>query len=95
MVASSRASSTGGRNGVTSTLGPNLRRRVRAATAAIAVRGSSTGWGADRRSLNQTESMSVRSQRSTKRQKKSRPSGPAGQGPGITPMRYLIFMAGS
>ena len=51
-----------------------------------------TGSGEDRRSENQTESISVFSHRSTKRQKKSRPAGPPGQGPGMTPTRYLICM---
>jgi len=62
---------------------PDLRRRVRAATAAIAVIGSSTGIGDESRSENQIESISVRSQRSMSRQKKSAPSpgGPTGHGP--------------
>ena len=84
---------TGVRNGVMNTLGPNLSRVVRAATAAIAVMGSGTGSGEDSRSENQTESISLFSQSSTNRQKKSRPPGPAGHGPGITPMRYLMRMA--
>ena len=53
-MAISRAAMTGVRNGVTNTLGPNLRRVVRAATAAIAVIGSGTGSGDDSRSENQT-----------------------------------------
>src|ERR1043166_5722410 len=89
-MAISRAARTGVRNGVMKTLGPNLSRLVRAATAAIAVMGSGTGMGDDSRSENQTESISLFSQRSTKRQKKSRPS--AGHGPGMTPIRYLICM---
>ena len=84
---------TGVRNGVMNTLGPNLSRVVRAATAAIAVMGSGTGSGEDSRSENQTESISLFSQSSTNRQKKSRPAGPGGHGPGITPMRYLIAHA--
>src|SRR6185436_13211029 len=91
-MAISRAASTGVRNGVMNTLGPNLSRVVRAATAAMAVMGSGTGRGEDRRSENHTESISLFSQRSTKRQKKSRPSD--GHGPGMTPMRYLICMGG-
>src|SRR5437867_4884633 len=81
---------TGERNGAMRTLGPNLSRRVRAATTAIVVIGSSTGAGDDRRSENHTESISLASQRSMKRQSRSRPSSPFGHGPGITPMRYLI-----
>src|SRR5215510_8792326 len=94
-MASWRAASTGERNGAISTLGPNLSRRVRAATAAIVVIGSSTGIGEERRSENQIESISVRSQRSMSRQKKSRPSAgvPAGHGPGMMPIRYLICTA--
>src|SRR5262245_11776399 len=92
-MAISRAMTAGGRKGVMNTLGPNLRRRVRAATAAMVVMGSGTGMGEERRSENQTESMAVRSHRSMKRQRNSRPSGPAGQTPGITPMRYLMSMA--
>src|SRR5690349_12632021 len=94
-MAISRAASTGVRNGVTKTLGPNFSRVVRAAMAAIAVIGSGRGAGDDSRSENQTESISVFSQRSTKRQKKSRPPGPGGHGPGITPTRYLIDIAGT
>jgi hypothetical protein len=94
-MAISRAASTGVRKGVMNTLGPNLSRVVRAATAAMAVIGSGTGSGEDRRSENQTESISLFSHRSTKRQKKSRPAAPAGQGPGMTPTRYLICMADS
>ena len=79
------------RNGVISTLGPNLRRVVRAATAAIAVIASGTNAGDDRRSENQMESIALFSHSSTKRQKKSGPpSRPLGQRPGITPTRYLI-----
>ena len=92
-MAISRAMTAGGRKGVMSTLGPNLRRRVRAATAAMVVMGSGTGRGEDRRSENHTESMAVRSHTSMKRQRKSRPSGPAGHTPGITPIRYLVSMA--
>jgi hypothetical protein len=90
-----RAASTGDLKGAISTLGPNLSRRVRAATAAIAVIGSRTGSGDESRSENQIESISVRSQRSMSRQKKSSPSagGPAGHGPGMMPIRYLICMA--
>jgi len=68
---------------------------VRAATAAIVVIGSRTGIGDDSRSENQIESISVRSQRSMSRQKKSTPSPrePAGHGPGMMPIRYLICMA--
>ena len=66
---------TGVRNGVMNTLGPNLSRVVRAATAAMAVIGSGTGSGDEKsRSENQTESISLFSQSSTKRQKKSRPA---------------------
>src|SRR5215470_1359134 len=83
---------TGLRNGVMNTLGPNLRRLVRAATAAIAVIGSGTGSGDDKRSENHSESISLFSHSSTNRQKKSRPAGPGGHGPGITPMRYLMRM---
>ena len=73
------------------TLGPNFKRLVRAATAAMAVMGSGTKAGEDRRSENQTESIELFSHSSTKRQKKSAPpAGPLGQSPGITPMRYLI-----
>jgi hypothetical protein len=60
---------TGDRKGVMSTLGPNLSRVVRAATAAIEVIGSGTGIGEDRRSENQTESIALFSHTSTKRQK--------------------------
>ncbi|OGL17726.1 MAG: hypothetical protein A3F92_06390 [Candidatus Rokubacteria bacterium RIFCSPLOWO2_12_FULL_71_22] len=67
---------------------------MRAATAAIVVIGSSTVSGEDRRSENQRESMPPVSQRSMSRQSSSRPSGPAGHGPGITPIRYLMFMRG-
>src|SRR5439155_3594035 len=86
---------TGERKGATSTLGPNLSRRVRAATAAIAIIGSRTGSGEESRSENQSESISVLSQVSIIRQKSSGPSGPAGQGPGMTPIRYLICIAGT
>src|ERR1043166_796512 len=89
-MAISRAASTGVRTGVMKTLGPNFSLAVRAAMAAMAVIGSGTGIGEDRRSENHTESISLFSQRSTKRQKKSRPS--AGHGPGMTPMRDLIRM---
>src|SRR5262245_20300695 len=89
-MAISRAAMTGVRNGVMKTLGPNLSRVVRAATAAIAVIGSGTGMGDDSRSENHTESISLFSQTSTNCQKKSRPAGPAGPGPCITPMRYLM-----
>ena len=67
---------------------------MRAATAAIAVIGSRTVSGEESRSENQTESISVCSQRSISFQKNSRPSGPAGHGPGMIPMRYLICMPG-
>jgi hypothetical protein len=90
-MASSRAATTGDRNGVMSTLGPNLSRVVRAAMAAIAVMGSGTGTGEESRSENHTESIALFSHVSTNRQKKSAlPSTPAGHGPGITPIRYLI-----
>src|SRR5262245_16059455 len=92
-MAISRAIRTGLRNGVMNTLGPNLSRLVRPATAAIAVIGSGTVSGEESRSENQSESISLFSQSSTKRQKKSRPAGPAGQGPGMTPTRYLMRMA--
>src|SRR3970040_1175853 len=92
-MAISRAASTGVRKGVTKTLGPNFRRVVRGATAAIAVIGSGRGSGDDRRSENQSESISLFSHSSTKRQKKSRPAGPVGHGPGITPTRDFIDMA--
>src|SRR5262245_42388641 len=92
-MAISRAMTAGGRKGVMSTLGPNLRRRVRAATAAMVVMGSGTGRGEESRSENHTESMPVRSQRSMNRHRKSRPSAPAGHTPGITPIRYLMSMA--
>src|SRR5262252_726552 len=81
---------TGVRNGVMNTLGPNLSRLVRAATAAIAVIGSGIGSGEDSRSENHSESISLFSQSSTNCQKNSRPAGPLGHGPGITPMRYLM-----
>src|SRR5438552_3350610 len=58
-MAISRAASTGVRNGVMNTLGPNLSRVVRAATAAMAVIGSGTGTGEDRRSENHTESITL------------------------------------
>jgi hypothetical protein len=74
------------------TLGPNFRRRVRAATAAIVVMGSGTGSGDDSRSENQRESISVRSHRSTIFHRRSGPSSLAGHTPGITPTRYLICM---
>src|SRR5204862_5841740 len=45
--------------------------------------------GEESRSENQSESISVLSQRSMSRQKSSRPAGPAAQGPGMTPIRYL------
>src|SRR5712691_11740679 len=77
---------------MTSTLGPNFSRLVRAATAAIVVIGSGTTSGDDRRSENQTESTPVRSHWSMKRQSSSGPSVEVGHGPGITPMRYLIRM---
>src|SRR4030095_12345722 len=93
-MAISRAISTGFRNGVTKTLGPNFSRVVRAATAAIAVMGSGSGSGEDRRSENQSEAISLFSHRPTKRKKKARPASPAGHGPGMTPTRYLIRMAG-
>ena len=67
---------------------------MRAATAAMAMIGSRTGIGEERRSENQIESISVRSQVSITRQKRSRPSGPAGHWPGMTPILYLICMAG-
>ena len=71
-----------------STLGPNFRRLVRAAIAAMAVMGSGTNAGEDKRSENQTESIELFSHSSTKRQKKSAPpSGPVGHSPGITPIR--------
>src|SRR5688572_25399792 len=76
------------------TLGPNLRRVVRAAMAASVVMTSGVGTGEDRRSDSQIESMSVRSQRSESVQRKSAPSRPAGHGPGMMPMRYLIVMRG-
>ena len=67
---------------------------MRAAIAAIAVMGSGTGSGDDSRSENQTESIALFSHVSTKRQKKSGPpSAPPGQGPGMTPIRYLMSMA--
>src|SRR6476619_5298231 len=90
-MAISRAIRTGLRKGVTKTLGPNFSRVVRAAIAAIAVIGSGIGSGEERRSENQSESISLFSQSSTKRQKNSRPAEPSGHGPGITPTRYLIF----
>src|ERR671919_936570 len=93
-MAISRAASTGVRNEVTKTLGPNFRRVVRAAMAAIAVMGSGIGSGEARRSENHNESISLFSHSSTKRQKKSRPAEPDGHGPGMTPTRYLIGMAG-
>ncbi len=93
-MAISRARTTGERKGAISTLGPNLSRRVRAATAAMVVMGSGTGIGEESRSENHTESMPLRSHRSMKRQRKSRPEGPPGHGPGITPMRYLMSMGG-
>src|SRR6185436_6380178 len=92
-MAISRAARAGVRNGVTNTLGPNFSRVVRAAMAAIAVMGSGIGSGEDSRSENHSESISLFSQSSTNRQKKSRPAGPDGQGPGMTPTRYLICMA--
>src|SRR5882724_10642585 len=92
-MAISRAISTGERKGVTNTLGPNFSRVVRAAMAAMAVMGSGIGSGEDGRSENHSESISLFSQSSTKRQKKSRPAGPAGHGPGMTPTRYLVRMA--
>src|ERR671925_2166892 len=92
-MAISRAISTGFLNGVTNTLGPNFRRLVRAAMAAIAVMGSGIGSGDESRSENHSESISLFSHSSTKRQKKSRPAGPDGHGPGMTPTRYLMRMA--
>src|SRR6185369_17865039 len=92
-MAISRAARAGVRNGVTNTLGPNFSRVVRAAMAAIAVMGSGIGSGEDSRSENHSESISLFSQSSTNRQKKSRPAEPDGHGPGITPTRYLICMA--
>ena len=56
-MAISRAARTGVRNGVMNTLGPNFRRVVRAAIAAMAVMGSGIGNGEDRRSENHRESM--------------------------------------
>jgi hypothetical protein len=72
-----------------------LSRSVRAATAAIVVIGSRTGVGEESRSENQTESIAVRSHTSMSFQKKSSPSAgePAGHGPGMMPIRYLICMA--
>src|SRR5882762_120860 len=58
----------------------------------MVVTGSSTGSGEERRSENQIESISVRSHRSTSFQTRSAPSGPAGHGPGITPIRNLTCM---
>ncbi len=75
---------------MTSTLGPNLSRLVRAATAAIVVIGSGMTIGDERRSENHTESIPVPSHRSMNRQRNAAPSSVTGHGPGITPMRYLI-----
>ena len=94
-MAISRAAITGVRNGVTKTLGPNLSRDVRAATAARVVIGSGTGRGADSRSDSHRESISVCSQTATSFQRNSAPSAPGGQGPGITPIRYLTRMRDS
>jgi len=63
------------------TLGPNFSRRVRAATAASVVIGSGTGSGEDRRSENQTESISVVSHSSTSCQRNPAPSDPAAMAP--------------
>jgi len=63
MVAIWRASTTGLRAGSTSTLIPNLSRRVRAAMAAMATIGSRKGAGPASRSLSQSESTPSVSQR--------------------------------
>ena len=55
--------------------------------AAIDVIGSITGIGEESRSENQSESISVRSQRSIKSQRKPGISACSGHGPGMTPMR--------
>ena len=67
---------------------------MRAATAASVVMTSGVGTGEERRSENQSESMSVRSQRSVSVQRKFALSRPAGHCPGMMPMRYLIVMRG-
>src|SRR5262244_3762338 len=76
------------------TLGPNLSLLVRAAMAASVVITSGTGAGDDRRSESQIESSSLPSRKSQSDHRNAAPSRPAGHGPGITPIRYLMSMAG-
>ena len=55
--------------------------------AAMVVIGSGIGVGEERRSENQSESISVRSQRSIRSQRAPGISACSGHGPGMTPMR--------
>ena len=55
---------------------------------------SGTGTAEDRRSENQIESMALLSQRSVSSQRNAAPADPAGHGPGMIPIRYLISMSG-
>ena len=91
MVASSLASSTGLRPGTTSTLGPNFRRRVRPAAAAIEVRGPKVGPLT--RSENHSESQPSDSQVSTIDQKLSPSTAAAAVVP--SPKPILIFIVGT
>ncbi len=69
-----------------------MRRAVRAAMAASVVITSGTGAGELRRSESQMESMALASQKSINCHRNAAPRGPAGHGPGMMPMRYLISM---
>src|SRR5882762_9927996 len=60
--------------------------------AASEVMTSGTGVGEERRSDSQIESMSDFSQKSPRVKRNSPPSLPAGQGPGMIPMRYLMVI---
>lgn len=55
---------------------------------------SGTGIEEDRRSESQIESMGLLSQRSVNSHRNAAPPCPAGHGPGMIPIRYLIFTGG-
>src|SRR6266852_5020207 len=60
--------------------------------AASEVMTSGTGVGEERRSESHMESMSDFSQKSPRVKRNSPPSLPAGHGPGMIPMRYLMVI---
>ena len=90
MVAHSFASTSGSRSGSSTTFIPNLIRSVAPATAAIAVIGSSAICGPASRSLNQIESTSLSSHRSTQRKNEAGVVRRSNAAP--SPMRTLIAM---